>query len=176
MNSTPSASPASNTGMMCGSSTAAAARDSRMNRCRNAWSAANDAPMSRQGIRVTFSGLISRVLMDDVWSICWVADKTGRVHSGEGKLLLGHAQQGRNPGTADESLAGQHGCGSRFAGQAVPGELALAGGAEVAVDLAGDVTLQAADDLFLRQAFLGAPLDVGQSRRVGAHPGEHDPP
>ena len=136
----------------------------------------SDAPMSRQGIRVTFSGLISRVLMDDVWSICWVADKTGRVHSGEGKLLLGHAQQGRNPGTADESLAGQHGCGSRFAGQAVPGELALAGGAEVAVDLAGDVTLQAADDLFLRQAFLGAPLDIGQSRRVGAHPGEHDPP
>ena len=41
MNSTPSASPASNTGMMCGSSTAAAARDSRMNRCRNASSAAS---------------------------------------------------------------------------------------------------------------------------------------
>ena len=35
MNSTPSASPASNTGMMCGSSTAAADRDSRMKRCRN---------------------------------------------------------------------------------------------------------------------------------------------
>jgi hypothetical protein len=69
---------------------------------------------------------------------CWVADKTGKVHSGEGKLLLGHAQQGRDPGTADESLAGQHGCGSRFEVQAVPGELALAGGAEVAVDLAGD--------------------------------------
>ena len=35
MNSTPSASPASCTGMICGSSTAAAARDSRKNRCRN---------------------------------------------------------------------------------------------------------------------------------------------
>src|SRR5580704_7106019 len=35
MNSTPSASPASYTGMMCGSSTAAAARDSAMNRRRN---------------------------------------------------------------------------------------------------------------------------------------------
>src|ERR1039458_9304718 len=41
MNSTPLASPASNTGTMCGSSTAAAARDSRTNRCRNASSAAS---------------------------------------------------------------------------------------------------------------------------------------
>src|SRR6266487_6437954 len=86
------------------------------------------------------------------------------------------SESGWGPGTAGESLAGQHGCGSRLAGQAVPGELALAGGAEVAVDLAGDVTLQAADDLFLRQAFLGAPLDIDESRRMGAHPCEHDPP
>jgi len=35
MNSTPSASPASKIGMMCGSSTADAARDSAMNLCRN---------------------------------------------------------------------------------------------------------------------------------------------
>jgi hypothetical protein len=41
MYSIPSASPASNTGMICGSSTAAAARDSRMNRVRNASSAAS---------------------------------------------------------------------------------------------------------------------------------------
>src|ERR1019366_2429422 len=41
MNSTPSASRASNTGMMCGSSTAAGALDSRMNRCRNPASAAS---------------------------------------------------------------------------------------------------------------------------------------
>src|SRR5271169_1761183 len=75
------------------------------------------------------------------------------------------------------ALAGQHGCGSRLAGQAVPGSGALAvGGAEVAVDLAGDVTLQAADDLFLRQALFTAPLDVGPRRGVGAHPGDHDPP
>ena len=40
MNSTPPASPASYIGMMCGSSTAAAARDSAMNRRRNAGSAA----------------------------------------------------------------------------------------------------------------------------------------
>jgi hypothetical protein len=55
----------------------------------------NDAPMPGQGIRVTFSGFISGVLRDGERSICWVADKTGKVHSGEGKLLLGHAQQGR---------------------------------------------------------------------------------
>ncbi len=36
MNSTPPASPASKIGMMFGWSTAAAVRDSRMNRCRNA--------------------------------------------------------------------------------------------------------------------------------------------
>jgi hypothetical protein len=56
----------------------------------------NDAPMPCQGIRVTFSGLISGVLKRMVnGGICWVADKTGKVHSGEGKLLLGRAQQGR---------------------------------------------------------------------------------
>jgi hypothetical protein len=49
-------------------------------------------------------------------------------------------------------------------------------GAEVGVDLAGDVTLEAADDLFLRQAFFGAAFDVGACGRVRAHAGEHDPP
>ena len=41
MNSTPFASPASYTGIMCGSSTAAAERDSHMKRCRNSSSAAS---------------------------------------------------------------------------------------------------------------------------------------
>src|SRR6266513_1361803 len=48
--------------------------------------------------------------------------------------------------------------------------------AEVAVDLAGDIPLQAADDLPLRQALLGAPLDIGPGRGMRAHPGDHDPP
>jgi hypothetical protein len=40
----------------------------------------------------------------------------------EGKLLLGHVAAGWNgAGTADESFEGQQGCGSRLAGQAVPG-------------------------------------------------------
>src|SRR5713101_7017725 len=54
---------------------------------------------------------------------------------------------------------------------------ALAGGrAEVAVDLAGGVTLQAADDLRLGFPFGGAALGVGAGGRVRAQPGEHDPP
>jgi len=46
------------------------------------------------------------------------------------------------PGTAGESFASQHGCGSRLEGQAAPGDRVLARRrAEVAVDLAGDVTV-----------------------------------
>ena len=81
------------------------------------------------------------------------------------------------PGTADESFEGQQGCGSRLAGQAVPGAGAsVSGGAELGIDLAGDVTLETADDLCLRLALGGAALDVGAGRGMGAHPGDHDPP
>ena len=44
------------------------------------------------------------------------------------------------------------------------------------VDLPGDVSLQAADDLGLGLPFAGAALDVGAGGRVRAHTGEHDPP
>src|SRR5262245_44764311 len=75
-----------------------------------------------------FPGLISGVLKDGERDIfAGLRTRQGRSTRVRGKLLLGHAQQGRDPGTADESLAGQHGCGSRFEGQAVPGEWALAG-------------------------------------------------
>ena len=56
-----------------------------------------------------------------------------------------------------------------------PGLGAL-GGAEVAVGLAGDVALQAADDLSFRQSLGGAPLDLGAGGGVAAHPGDHDAP
>jgi hypothetical protein len=51
------------------------------------------------------------------------ADRTGKGRSGvEGKLLSGHvASKVVGPGTAGVSFEGQHVCGSRFAGQAVPG-------------------------------------------------------
>ena len=58
-----------------------------------------------------------------------------------------------------------------------PGSAGLAGGrAQVRVDLPCDVALQAADDLGLGLSFFGAAFDVGAGGRVGAHPGEHDPP
>jgi hypothetical protein len=81
------------------------------------------------------------------------------------------------PGTAGGSFEGQQVRGSRILGQAVPGVCGSVGSrAQVGVDLAGDVTLQAADDLGLGLSFFGAPFDVGAGGHVRAHPGEHDPP
>ena len=61
-------------------------------------------------------------------------------------------------------------------GRATPGEgqapIRARGGG---VDLAGDVALEAADDLCLG-SFRGAALGVGAGGRVGAQAGEHDPP
>ena len=62
---------------------------------------------------------------------------------------------GKGPGAAGGSFEGQHVCGSRLAGQAAPG--ACGSAAQVGVDLAGDVALEAADDLFLGLALGGAP-------------------
>ena len=96
----------------------------------------------------------------------------------EGKLLLSHApaEFGNFSGTADKSLEGQQ-SDSRIEGQAVPEEHALVGNqAEVAINLASDVTLQAADDLHLRQPFFEAAFDVRPGRLVRSHAGEHDSP
>ena len=53
------------------------------------WGAPNDALMLVKG-SCGISGLISGGLKKDGerGAVCWVADKTGKVHSGEGKLLL----------------------------------------------------------------------------------------
>ena len=62
-------------------------------------------------------------------------------------------------------------------GSGRPGACGLVGGpAEMWVDLAGEVTLEAADDFRFRFSICGAKFDVGAGRRVRAHPGEHDPP
>jgi hypothetical protein len=50
------------------------------------------------------------------------------------------------------------------------------GGEEVVVDLAGDVTLQASDDLCLGLAFFEASFDVDLGGLVGAEAGEDDAP
>jgi hypothetical protein len=46
----------------------------------------------------------------------------------------------------------------------------------VVVDLAGDVALEAAQDVELGQALLGAPFHVGPGRWVAAHPDQGDAP
>jgi hypothetical protein len=44
------------------------------------------------------------------------------------------------------------------------------------VQLAGDVALQAAQDLFFAETFLGAALDVTLGRGIGGHPDNSDHP
>ena len=82
------------------------------------------------------------------------------------------------PGTADESFEGQQGfAAAEYRVRPSPGSAgSVAGRAQVRIDLAGDVALQAADDLGLGLSFFRAAFDVGAGGRVRSHPGEHDPP
>src|ERR1700722_6907718 len=108
--------------------------------------------------------------------IAGLGTRQGWAAPGGAQALIRSRPAGQvRPGTADESFAGQQVRGSRISGQAVPELSALAGRAEVAVDLAGDVTLQAADNLRLGFPFGRAALGVGAGGRVRAQPGEHDP-
>ena len=133
-----------------------------------------------KGLGGTFRGCSSGGEVMCRTGCCWVADKTGMGRSRMERASSYEVTPSRlkvRPGTADESFEGQQVRGSRIAGQAVPGALALAAGrAEVRVDLAGDVTLQAADDLRLGFPFGRAALGVGAGARVRAQAGEHDPP
>ncbi len=98
----------------------------------------------------------------------------------EGRLLAGHevSKLERDPGAAGGSFEGQHrGVRQPISGPGRPGKLRVSVAvAQVAVDLAGDVSLQAADDLLLGQAFFAAPVRVGAGGRVRAHAGDDDPP
>src|SRR5690348_6418543 len=82
------------------------------------------------------------------------------------------------PGTAGGSFEGQQGfAAAEYWVRPSPGSAgSVAGRAQVRVDLAGGVALQAADDLGLGLSFFGAAFDVGASGRVRSHAGEHDPP
>ena len=53
-----------------------------------------------------------------------------------------------------------------------PGELILSGGVEAAVDVAGEVALEAATDLPEGAPFGGTALDVGAGSRVHSHAGD----
>ena len=81
-------------------------------------------------------------------------------HSGGGQALIGSRSAARycsGDGRLIDSRSAR--CDSRLVGQAVPEMVASVGGPEeVVVDLPGDVTLQAANDLALGLAFFEAPL------------------
>ena len=89
----------------------------------------------------------------------------------EGKLLSGHENFSsfeKGPGRpADRSKASTGGAADLRA-RPPPEYGNVSRRAQVTVNLAGDVTLEAADDLLLGQALLGAPLDVGAGGRVSS--------
>src|SRR5215470_16349051 len=95
------------------------------------------------------------------------ADKTGsgrsRRRAGSYEVTKFSGPDRRNPGAAGGSLAGQQ-VRQPISGSGRPGKHSSAASAKAGIDLAGDVTLQAADDLLLRQAFFGTPVDVGTGR------------
>src|SRR5881296_400943 len=104
--------------------------------------APNDAPMF---VKVSSVSVVRPVILLE----CWVRTRQGWATPGmEGKLLSGHAQQVCGaPGTAGGSFAGQQ-TRQPISGPGRPRECVLAG-AEVGIDLARDVALQAADDFLL---------------------------
>ena len=94
----------------------------------------------------------------------------------EGGLLSGQAVSLEKVGAAGRQIVIKTAVGvGHFASQARPPIVALHAG-EVAVHLAGDVTLEDAHDLGLGAAFEGASFDVGAGPWVRAHAGEHDAP
>src|SRR5215510_14898243 len=103
-------------------------------------------PMLRQAFGATFLRHFGGSSREGGFGACAAADKTGRGRSrGRASSYQVTLSRPRGPGTAGGSLAGQHGCGSRIEGQAAPGSWALAGRwSQVGVDLAGDVSLEAA--------------------------------
>ena len=92
--------------------------------------------------------------------------RQGRAARVEGKLLLGHvASRSMGPGDGRRIVRRPARMRQPISGSGRPRSWWLADGcAEVVVDLAGDVTLEAADDFLLRQAFFATPLDVGAGR------------
>jgi hypothetical protein len=128
-------------------------------------------------VKVSFGFGFSVVRRGDLLE-CWVRTGQGCSAPGGGKALIRSRSAGLwCPGDGRRIVSQASRCGSRLAGQAGPRECVLAGGgAEVGVDLAGDVALEAADDFLLGFSFGCAAFGVGAGRRVRAQAGEHDPP
>src|SRR6266542_2956777 len=108
----------------------------------------------------------------------WVADKTGKGRSGW-RASSYEVTPSRSDGPGDGRRIVRRPARMRqpIIGPGRPQECVSArGGAQVGVDLAGDVALEAADDLCLGFSFGCAAFDVGAGGRAGAHACEHDPP
>ena len=96
-------------------------------------------------------------------------------HSGEGRLLSGHAVPRWCWVTGRQIVRRTTGrCQAVLGPGPPPRSCSVA--REVRVDLAGDVTLEDAHDLGFRSSFGEAARDVFAGAFVGAHAGEHDPP
>src|SRR5450755_84901 len=138
----------------------------------------NDAPMSCQGPRyVCRSQFWGRGMV--LWrGLAGVADKTGKGRSGW-RASSYDVTPSRSDGPRDGRRIVSRPARMRqpIRGSGRPRECASArGGAKAGVGLAGDVTLEAADDLRLGLTFGCAAFDVGAGGRVGAHAGEDDAP
>ena len=102
-----------------------------------------------------------------VCRLCWVRTRQGGAARGAragSYEVTWSGRPGQDRGRPADHRQASTDAAATLRARPSPGSGALAGGAQVAVDLAGDVTLQAADDLLLRQAFGGAPFGVGAGR------------
>jgi hypothetical protein len=113
------------------------------------------------------------------WAAAGRRTGQGRATRGGGQALRrSHASRlEMGPGDGRRIVRRPAGMRQPISGSGCPrSQGSVSGGAQAGVDLAGDIALEAADDLCLRQALCGAPLDVGAGRGMGAHPRDHDPP
>src|ERR1700683_3993594 len=161
----------------------------KASRCRKFWwlmisstaavSARMPSAASRSWPASSGTGIVAAFMVMPPGRKKWVAAGRARISAVEGRLFSGHEgqQAERVPGRLADRIKAGIRCGRRSQGQAAPGKLPGSGAvAELAVDLAGDVPLQAADDFFLGESFLAAAVGVGAGGRVRVHPDDHDPP
>jgi len=136
-----------------------------------------DAPMFVKGpyvCRPQFWGLVM------VFCAGWLGLRTRQGRAAPGGRASSYEVTPQQVGCARERPANRSKASRMrqpISGPGRPRECASArGGAQVGVDLAGDVALEAADDLRLGFSFARAVLDVGAGGRVRAHAGEYDAP
>src|ERR1039458_10813354 len=97
----------------------------------------------------------------------------GATPGGGGRLLLGHAGSGSSWTGGGRQIVRRPAWmrqPNRLSGRPRSQWLSVSDVAEMGAGLACDVPFEAAHDLFLGQAFGGAPFDIGAGRRGGRTP------